>query len=130
LPTLRNHLQLAQNAARTLGISEATLSAADREDTEAAGAPGETEKGGALNKDKSDLNQNRDDRDLNKNKSDKRFQGSIDQSPGTTQDGAVQTDSSLTINKNTPAGQLTVARAKQVSIPAWKPPKKADKKKG
>jgi bifunctional UDP-N-acetylglucosamine pyrophosphorylase/glucosamine-1-phosphate N-acetyltransferase len=29
-----------------------------------------------------------------------------------------------TINKNTPAGQLTVARAKQVSIPAWKPPKK------
>ena len=35
-----------------------------------------------------------------------------------------------TINKNTPAGQLTVARAKQVSIPAWKPPKKAEKKKG
>lgn len=29
-----------------------------------------------------------------------------------------------TINKNTPAGQLTVARAKQVSIPAWKPPRK------
>jgi bifunctional UDP-N-acetylglucosamine pyrophosphorylase/glucosamine-1-phosphate N-acetyltransferase len=29
-----------------------------------------------------------------------------------------------TINKNTPAGQLTVARAKQVSIPGWKPPKK------
>jgi bifunctional UDP-N-acetylglucosamine pyrophosphorylase/glucosamine-1-phosphate N-acetyltransferase len=29
-----------------------------------------------------------------------------------------------TINKNTPAGQLTVARAKQVSVPAWKPPKK------
>jgi bifunctional UDP-N-acetylglucosamine pyrophosphorylase/glucosamine-1-phosphate N-acetyltransferase len=29
-----------------------------------------------------------------------------------------------TISKNTPAGQLTVARAKQVSIPAWKPPKK------
>jgi len=35
-----------------------------------------------------------------------------------------------TINKNTPAGQLTVARAKQVSIPGWKPPKKADKKGG
>src|SRR6185295_6498910 len=33
-----------------------------------------------------------------------------------------------TINKNTPAGQLTVARAKQVSIPGWKPPKKAEKK--
>jgi bifunctional UDP-N-acetylglucosamine pyrophosphorylase/glucosamine-1-phosphate N-acetyltransferase len=32
-----------------------------------------------------------------------------------------------TINKNTPAGQLTVARAKQVSIPDWKPPKKAKK---
>jgi bifunctional UDP-N-acetylglucosamine pyrophosphorylase/glucosamine-1-phosphate N-acetyltransferase len=32
-----------------------------------------------------------------------------------------------TINKNTPAGQLTVARAKQVSIPSWKPPKKAKK---
>jgi bifunctional UDP-N-acetylglucosamine pyrophosphorylase/glucosamine-1-phosphate N-acetyltransferase len=31
-----------------------------------------------------------------------------------------------TINKNTPAGQLTVARAKQVSIPSWKPPKKKD----
>jgi bifunctional UDP-N-acetylglucosamine pyrophosphorylase/glucosamine-1-phosphate N-acetyltransferase len=30
-----------------------------------------------------------------------------------------------TINKNTPAGQLTVARAKQVSIPGWKPPRKA-----
>ena len=29
-----------------------------------------------------------------------------------------------TISKNTPAGQLTVARAKQVSVPAWKPPKK------
>jgi bifunctional UDP-N-acetylglucosamine pyrophosphorylase/glucosamine-1-phosphate N-acetyltransferase len=29
-----------------------------------------------------------------------------------------------TINKDTPAGQLTVARAKQVSIPGWKPPKK------
>src|SRR5918995_787143 len=33
-----------------------------------------------------------------------------------------------TINKNTPPGQLTVARAKQVSIPGWKPPRKADKK--
>jgi len=32
-----------------------------------------------------------------------------------------------TISKNTPAGQLTVARAKQVSIPDWKPPKKAKK---
>jgi bifunctional UDP-N-acetylglucosamine pyrophosphorylase / glucosamine-1-phosphate N-acetyltransferase len=30
-----------------------------------------------------------------------------------------------TINKDTPAGQLTVARARQVSIPGWKPPKKA-----
>jgi bifunctional UDP-N-acetylglucosamine pyrophosphorylase/glucosamine-1-phosphate N-acetyltransferase len=29
-----------------------------------------------------------------------------------------------TINKDTPAGQLTVARAKQVSVPSWKPPKK------
>ena len=29
-----------------------------------------------------------------------------------------------TINKDTPAGQLTVARARQVSIPAWKPPVK------
>jgi bifunctional UDP-N-acetylglucosamine pyrophosphorylase/glucosamine-1-phosphate N-acetyltransferase len=29
-----------------------------------------------------------------------------------------------TISKNTPAGQLTVSRAKQVSIPGWKPPKK------
>jgi bifunctional UDP-N-acetylglucosamine pyrophosphorylase / glucosamine-1-phosphate N-acetyltransferase len=29
-----------------------------------------------------------------------------------------------TISKDTPAGQLTVARAKQVSIPAWKPAKK------
>jgi bifunctional UDP-N-acetylglucosamine pyrophosphorylase/glucosamine-1-phosphate N-acetyltransferase len=29
-----------------------------------------------------------------------------------------------TINKDTPAGQLTLARAKQVSIPSWKPPKK------
>jgi bifunctional UDP-N-acetylglucosamine pyrophosphorylase/glucosamine-1-phosphate N-acetyltransferase len=29
-----------------------------------------------------------------------------------------------TINKDTPAGQLTVARAKQLSIPGWKPPKK------
>ena len=29
-----------------------------------------------------------------------------------------------TISKNTPAGQLTVARAKQISIPAWKPPRK------
>jgi bifunctional UDP-N-acetylglucosamine pyrophosphorylase / glucosamine-1-phosphate N-acetyltransferase len=29
-----------------------------------------------------------------------------------------------TINKDTPAGELTVARARQVSIPAWKPPRK------
>ena len=29
-----------------------------------------------------------------------------------------------TISKDTPPGQLTVARAKQVSIPGWKPPKK------
>jgi bifunctional UDP-N-acetylglucosamine pyrophosphorylase/glucosamine-1-phosphate N-acetyltransferase len=29
-----------------------------------------------------------------------------------------------TINTDTPAGQLTVARARQVSIPSWKPPKK------
>jgi bifunctional UDP-N-acetylglucosamine pyrophosphorylase/glucosamine-1-phosphate N-acetyltransferase len=29
-----------------------------------------------------------------------------------------------TINKDTPAGQLTVARAKQQSIPGWKPPRK------
>jgi len=29
-----------------------------------------------------------------------------------------------TISKDTPAGQLTVARAKQVSLPSWKPPKK------
>src|SRR5687768_18564045 len=29
-----------------------------------------------------------------------------------------------TINKDTPAGQLTVARAKQTSIPGWKPPRK------
>jgi bifunctional UDP-N-acetylglucosamine pyrophosphorylase/glucosamine-1-phosphate N-acetyltransferase len=33
-----------------------------------------------------------------------------------------------TITKNTPAGQLTLARAKQVSIPSWKPPKKTKKK--
>jgi bifunctional UDP-N-acetylglucosamine pyrophosphorylase / glucosamine-1-phosphate N-acetyltransferase len=29
-----------------------------------------------------------------------------------------------TITKDTPAGQLTVARARQASIPSWKPPKK------
>jgi bifunctional UDP-N-acetylglucosamine pyrophosphorylase / glucosamine-1-phosphate N-acetyltransferase len=29
-----------------------------------------------------------------------------------------------TINKDTPEGQLTVGRARQVSIPGWKPPKK------
>jgi bifunctional UDP-N-acetylglucosamine pyrophosphorylase / glucosamine-1-phosphate N-acetyltransferase len=29
-----------------------------------------------------------------------------------------------TISKDTPEGQLTVARARQVSIPSWKPPKK------
>jgi bifunctional UDP-N-acetylglucosamine pyrophosphorylase/glucosamine-1-phosphate N-acetyltransferase len=29
-----------------------------------------------------------------------------------------------TINKDTPPGQLTVARARQVSIPQWKPPRK------
>jgi len=32
-----------------------------------------------------------------------------------------------TISKDTPAGQLTVARAKQVSIPSWKPPLKKKK---
>jgi len=29
-----------------------------------------------------------------------------------------------TITRDTPAGQLTLARAKQASIPSWKPPKK------
>jgi bifunctional UDP-N-acetylglucosamine pyrophosphorylase/glucosamine-1-phosphate N-acetyltransferase len=29
-----------------------------------------------------------------------------------------------TISKDTPAGQLTVARARQVSLPGWKPPRK------
>jgi bifunctional UDP-N-acetylglucosamine pyrophosphorylase/glucosamine-1-phosphate N-acetyltransferase len=29
-----------------------------------------------------------------------------------------------TISKDTPPGQLTLARAKQVSVPGWKPPKK------
>jgi bifunctional UDP-N-acetylglucosamine pyrophosphorylase/glucosamine-1-phosphate N-acetyltransferase len=29
-----------------------------------------------------------------------------------------------TISKDTPAGQLTVARAKQVAVPSWKPPRK------
>jgi len=29
-----------------------------------------------------------------------------------------------TISKNTPPGQLTVARARQVSLPGWKPPRK------
>ena len=32
-----------------------------------------------------------------------------------------------TITKDTPAGQLTVARGRQVSIPSWKPPKKKEK---
>jgi bifunctional UDP-N-acetylglucosamine pyrophosphorylase / glucosamine-1-phosphate N-acetyltransferase len=32
-----------------------------------------------------------------------------------------------TISKDTPAGQLTVARARQVSIPSWKPPLKKRK---
>jgi bifunctional UDP-N-acetylglucosamine pyrophosphorylase/glucosamine-1-phosphate N-acetyltransferase len=29
-----------------------------------------------------------------------------------------------TVTKDTPAGQLTVARARQVAVPSWKPPKK------
>ena len=29
-----------------------------------------------------------------------------------------------TISKDTPPGQLTVARAKQVSLPRWTPPRK------
>src|SRR4051812_43759104 len=32
-----------------------------------------------------------------------------------------------TITKDTPAGQLTLARGRQVSIPSWKPPKKKEK---
>jgi bifunctional UDP-N-acetylglucosamine pyrophosphorylase/glucosamine-1-phosphate N-acetyltransferase len=32
-----------------------------------------------------------------------------------------------TIAKDAPAGQLTVARARQVSLPGWKRPKKAPK---
>jgi bifunctional UDP-N-acetylglucosamine pyrophosphorylase/glucosamine-1-phosphate N-acetyltransferase len=31
-----------------------------------------------------------------------------------------------TINKDTPAGQLTVARVRQVSIPGWKKPRKKE----
>lgn len=31
-----------------------------------------------------------------------------------------------TISKDTPAGQLTVARAKQVAVPSWKPPRKKE----
>ncbi len=29
-----------------------------------------------------------------------------------------------TISRDTPAGQLTLTRARQVSVPAWKPPRK------
>jgi bifunctional UDP-N-acetylglucosamine pyrophosphorylase/glucosamine-1-phosphate N-acetyltransferase len=29
-----------------------------------------------------------------------------------------------TISKNTPPGQLTLSRARQVSVPGWKPPRK------
>jgi bifunctional UDP-N-acetylglucosamine pyrophosphorylase/glucosamine-1-phosphate N-acetyltransferase len=32
-----------------------------------------------------------------------------------------------TISKDTPPGQLTVARAKQISLPSWKPPAKKTK---
>jgi bifunctional UDP-N-acetylglucosamine pyrophosphorylase/glucosamine-1-phosphate N-acetyltransferase len=32
-----------------------------------------------------------------------------------------------TINRDTPAGQLTVARARQVAVPGWKPPQKKEK---
>ena len=32
-----------------------------------------------------------------------------------------------TITKDTPAGQLTLARGRQVSVPGWKPPKKKEK---
>jgi bifunctional UDP-N-acetylglucosamine pyrophosphorylase/glucosamine-1-phosphate N-acetyltransferase len=32
-----------------------------------------------------------------------------------------------TISKDTPAGQLTLGRARQVSVPGWKPPKKKEK---
>jgi len=109
LPTLRNHLQMAQSAARNLGINEATLSAADREDSDAVGAPGESEKGRDLNKAEQNHSGDRDYKS-DKSNSDKssgskgtRFQGSIDQPSGSSQDGAVQSDSSLTINKNTPS---------------------------
>jgi bifunctional UDP-N-acetylglucosamine pyrophosphorylase/glucosamine-1-phosphate N-acetyltransferase len=29
-----------------------------------------------------------------------------------------------TISRSTPAGQLTLSRAEQVSVPGWKPPRK------
>jgi putative membrane protein len=110
LPTLRNHLQMAQSAARNLGISEATLSATDREDSDAAGAPGESQRGGDINKAQQNHSADRDYKSDNKSNSDTssgskgtRFQGSIDQPSGSSQDGAVQSDSSLTINKNTPS---------------------------
>jgi bifunctional UDP-N-acetylglucosamine pyrophosphorylase/glucosamine-1-phosphate N-acetyltransferase len=32
-----------------------------------------------------------------------------------------------TVSKDAPAGQLTVVRAKQVSLPGWQRPKKAPK---
>ncbi len=47
--------------------------------------------------------------------------------PLTIGDGATVGGGS-TISKDAPAGQLTVARAKQVSIPGWQRPKKAAKK--
>jgi bifunctional UDP-N-acetylglucosamine pyrophosphorylase/glucosamine-1-phosphate N-acetyltransferase len=35
--------------------------------------------------------------------------------------------SGSTITKDAPAGQLTLARARQTSIPGWKPPRKPDR---
>jgi putative membrane protein len=95
LPTLREHLKMAQDAARNLGISEATLTSTDSEDSEAAGAPASSEHGasinGSANIDKSDKSST--DRSSDHLKSDSTIRGS-------TQGGAVDSDASLNIHKN------------------------------
>lgn len=109
LPTLRQHLQMAQDAARKLGVSEATLSATDKEENEAAGAPAAGEKSsgvdasGQLDKDRNDLNRNQNADQSDKNlRSDTTFHGTVP-TPG----GTLDSDSSLTVHKNTATADNT-----------------------
>jgi putative membrane protein len=91
LPTLRNHLQMAESAARAVGVDASTITAGEREETGAVGgtAPGVT---GAAREDRSSSSGS--------------FGPRSDTAHPNGYNGATSTDASGTVNQNNPSAKV------------------------